>query len=195
MRIGCLFGTFDPPHKSHAAIAEYMRDHAALDEVWWVVTPQNPFKRDQLISDDQQRVAMARLAVQGLKSVRVCDEELELPRPSYTVDALTHFRDKWPEHEFLLIIGSDNLASFDRWKDPEGILQHHDVLVYPRPGHLLHLNEALFRSHPRIRMMNAPLMDVSSTRIRQAVRQGRPVDQWIAAPVWEHIRKEKLYAG
>jgi nicotinate-nucleotide adenylyltransferase len=190
-----LFGTFDPPHRSHAVIAEYMRDHADLDEVWWVVTPQNPFKRDQIVSDDRQRLAMAQLAVQGLKNVRVCDEELKLPTPSYTVDALAHFRAKWPEHEFLLIIGSDNLATFDRWKDPAGILRHHDVLVYPRPGHLLHLNEAQYRGHPRVKMMNAPLMDVSSTRIRQTLRQGGSVDQWVTAPVLEHIRREKLYTA
>lgn len=196
MTIGCLFGTFDPPHRSHLAIARYMLDRAGLDQVWWVITPQNPFKQDQHISADHHRVAMARLAVREEHRLRVCEEELKLPRPSYTADALAHFRERWPADTFLLIIGGDNLASFHRWKDPEGILRHHEVLVYPRPGHEQEAQASPFARHPRVRWMNhAPPMDLSSTAVRRALSKGEPVSGRLADAVLDYIRQEGLYAG
>ena len=129
MRIGCLFGTFDPPHNGHVALAEHMRTTCGLDEVWLVVTPLNPFKMDRALSPDTNRLAMVRLAVQGKEGLAASGFEIDLPKPNYTADSLRFMRHRWPDHDFALIIGSDNLAKFHTWKDPEDILEHHALLV------------------------------------------------------------------
>ena len=193
MKVGCLFGTFDPPHNGHLAIARHMRDQEGLEEVWLVVTPRSPFKLEQVISPDTERLAMVEAAVAGEERLHACDEELKLAPPNFTADTLVHFRRRWPEHEFILIIGSDNLAEFQRWRDPAAILEKHRVLVYPRPGSELHLNQAVFASHPQVRITEAPLLDISSTRIRHLVREGRPVDQFLPAAVSERILSSRLY--
>ncbi|MBK6829459.1 MAG: nicotinate-nicotinamide nucleotide adenylyltransferase [Flavobacteriales bacterium] len=127
MNIGCLFGTFDPPHKGHVGIAEHMLRSQELDSVWMVVTPQNPFKQDKSLSPDQQRLAMVRLAVKGRPGLEASGFELDLPKPNYTADSLRFMRHRWPDHRFDLIIGSDNLAIFHKWKDAEDIL---NIIAY-----------------------------------------------------------------
>ena len=194
MNIGCLFGTFDPPHKGHVSIASFVRDQAGLDEAWLVVTPQNPFKQDQHLSPDEMRSEMVRLAIGTRPRLVASDAELSTPRPSYTVDTLASVRHRWPQDRFVLIMGSDNLAAFHRWKEPEEILRHHRVLVYPRPGVQMHLTEAVFADHPQVTLIEAPLMDLSSTKIRQAVAEGRNVDQWLEPSVRDYIREKGLYA-
>lgn len=194
MRIGCLFGTFDPPHKAHVAIAEHMRLHQELDQVWLVVTPANPFKTDQQISPENHRVAMVRLALIHHEGIQASGIELDLPRPNYTVDSLAFMRDRWPHDEFLLIIGSDNLASFHTWKNAEEILAHHKVLVYPRPGFGSHMASTPFADHPSIKIVkDAPLMDVSSTDIRKAIRDWRPVTDLVDPGVLSYVRQHQLY--
>lgn len=194
MRIGCLFGTFDPPHLAHVAIARHLLDAAGLDQVWLVVTPQNPFKQDMVLSPDKHRLAMVRLALQAEPELVASGFELDLPKPSYTVDSLRFMRMRWPEHLFSLIIGSDNLAVLHRWKDVQEILEHHDVLVYPRNGLDVHLGSAELRDHPRVRVVaDAPLEDISSTAIREAIRTWRPVDGVVAPAVLAYIRQHRLY--
>jgi nicotinate-nucleotide adenylyltransferase len=194
MHIGCLFGTFDPPHSGHLAIAEHMRVVGRLDEVWLVVTPQNPFKKDKALSPDHHRLAMVRLAVQGRDGLVASGFEIDLPRPNYTADSLRFMRHRWPDHLFSLIIGSDNLAQFHRWKDPEDILEHHALLVYPREGFKDHLAATIFHGHPGIRIVaDAPLFHHSSTAIREAIRTWRPVGDGLPAPVLSYIRQHRLY--
>jgi nicotinate-nucleotide adenylyltransferase len=195
MNIGCLFGTFDPPHNGHTAIASWMHAHVPFDAVWLVVTPRNPFKQDRHLSADHHRVAMARLAVAGMEGITVCEEELRLPTPNYTVDTLAHFRQRWTEHRFSLIIGSDNLDQFHRWQDHEGILAHHPVVVYPRPGMRSPHAKNFHKDHPGIRITDAPMMDISSTRIRAAIREGRDAGAWLAPAVFEYALREGLYAN
>lgn len=195
MTIGCLFGSFDPPHSGHIAIAEHMLRTQGLDQVWLVVTPQNPFKQDRKLSPEQHRLAMARLAVQGHAGLSASGLELDLPRPNYTVDTLAFMRQRWPQHQFSLIIGSDNLASFHTWKDANTILEHHRVLVYPRPGVDEHLAQADLLYHKAITFVpDAPLMDVSSTGIRVRLRNWKPVDGLVAPEVLAYIRQYGLYA-
>lgn len=194
MNIGCLFGTFDPPHKGHTAIASWMLEHVPFDAVWLVVTPRNPFKQDRPVSGDHHRVAMTRLAVAGTHGLSVCEEELRLAPPNYTVDTLAHFRDRWPEHRFSLIIGSDNLAAFDRWRDPEVILRHHPVVVYPRPGMPVRSGANHWMDHPAVRVIDAPLLDLSSTRIRKALGEGLDTARWLAPEVRAYALREGLYA-
>lgn len=194
MRIGCLFGTFDPPHNGHVAIADHMLRAAELDQVWLVVTPQNPFKQDRKIGPDAHRLAMVRLAVQGHPGLVASGFELDLPRPSYTGDSLRFMRDRWPDHRFSLIIGSDNLATLHRWKRPEDILEHHPVLVYPREGVKEHLANTIYHGHPGIRLVaDAPMLPLSSTRIRADLKAWAPVDEHVPPAVLRYIREHRLY--
>lgn len=193
MRVGCLFGTFDPPHYGHTAVAAHMLAHAGLDAVWLVVSPQNPFKQDRPLTPDAVRLELVRRAVQGLEGLQASDVELSLPKPSYTADALAHMRQRWPEHDFALLIGSDNLAGFDRWKAPEDILAHHDLLVYPRPGVELHFEEAVYAGHPRVHVVDAPFLTISSTRVRDMVSRGQDVSGMVPPGVLDMVRARGLY--
>ena len=194
MHIGCLFGTFDPPHLAHVAIAEHMRKARKLDQVWFVVTPQNPFKQDKVLSPDHHRLAMMRLAALGHEGLVASGFELDLPKPNYTSDTLRFMRQRWPDNRFELIIGSDNLASFHRWKDPEDILEHHRLLVYPREGLKDHLAATIFHGHPGIQIVaDAPLMPISATGIREDIRAWRAVDDRLSPAVISYSRQHGLY--
>jgi nicotinate-nucleotide adenylyltransferase len=195
MRIGCLFGTFDPPHNGHLAIADHMVARLGLDQVWLVVTPLNPFKQGQALSPDIHRMAMVRLAVQGHHSVIASGFELDLPKPSYTVNSLQFMRERWPQHQFDLIIGSDNLAAFHQWKGPDEILAHHRLLVYPRDGFSEHLRASTLLGSPQVRVVaDAPLVRVSSTQVRAAIARWEPVDGLVPPAVLSYIREFRLYS-
>jgi nicotinate-nucleotide adenylyltransferase len=193
MTTGCLFGTFDPPHNGHVAIAEAMRKLVDLNEVWLVVTPLNPFKQGSAMSADSVRLYMTELAVSGRTGLRASDVEMALPQPNYTVDTLAEMRRSYPGEEFSLIIGSDNLASVHKWKEPTKILEHHRILVYPRPGAELHRQQAVFADHPSVHWISAPMMDLSSTRIRQRVRDGLDVSELVPPAVNDYIVGNGLY--
>ena len=194
MRIGCLFGTFDPPHFGHVALARHMLNACGLDQVWLVVTPQNPFKTDRQLSPDEHRLAMTRLAVRGVDGLVASGFEIDLPRPSYTVDSLRFMRHRWPDHDFALIIGSDNLAGFHRWKEAEDILEYHELLVYPREGFQDHLATSAFHGHPGLRIVaDAPMLPVSSTEIRRRIKAWEPVDDLLSPAVLSYIRHHRLY--
>ena len=196
MTIGCLLGSFDPPHLGHVAIAEHMLKAGGLDHVWLVVTPQNPFKQDRKLSPDQHRLAMTRLAVQGKPGLNACGFELDLPKPNYTVDTLAFIRQRWPDVTFVLIIGSDNLASLHTWKDADQILAHHRVLVYPRPGLEEHLQNAELAAHPQVTIASyLPFMEVSSTGIRVRIRNWKPLNGLVDPAVEAYIRQYGLYNG
>lgn len=194
MHVGCLFGTFDPPHKGHVAIAGHMLATQGLDEVWLVVTPQNPFKQDNLLSADHHRLAMVRLAVQGQEGLVPSDFELDLPKPNYTADSLGFMRRRWPQHDFDLIIGSDNLAVFHKWKDAEGILESHRLLVYPRKGFQDHFGVSVFNGHPGVRIVaDAPLMPYSSTEVRAHLQRSNDPEDRVEPSVLAYIRQHGLY--
>lgn len=194
MHIGCLFGSFDPPHIGHIAIAEHMLKSQKLDQVWLVVTPQNPFKKHLELSADTHRLAMVRLAVQESDGLVASGFEIDMPRPSYTADSLRFMRHRWPDHTFDLIIGSDNLASLHDWKDPEEILENHKILVYPREGVDKHLQDALFREHAQVKIVfDSPLLKVSSTRVRADIKAWKPVEAMVSPAVLRYIRQHRLY--
>lgn len=196
MRIGCLFGTFDPPHKSHVDLARHMLHACGLDQVWLVVTPQNPFKQDRTLTPDAHRLAMTRLAVMGESGLSASGFELDLPKPNYTADTLRFMRQRWPDHVFDLIIGSDNLATLHRWKDPDKILEHHRVLVYPREGLREHLTATIYQGHPGVKVVNeAPLLPASSTDVRAGIRAWRTVDDSVPPAVLSYIRQHGLYGS
>lgn len=170
MKVGIFGGSFDPVHEGHVRLAKYVLDHTDLDEVWLMVSPLNPLKPQGYVATNEQRLEMARLAVEGIPGIRVSDFEFHLPIPSYTYKTLTELKKSYPDHDFRLIIGGDNWASFERWRDPEKILSEFGVVVYPRPGETF--SDTLPSSHftldsSKILILdNAPQMPISSTEIR-----------------------------
>jgi nicotinate-nucleotide adenylyltransferase len=192
VRIGLLFGTFNPVHLSHLLVAERLQKHAHLDEVWLVLTPRNPFKQGEALVDDAQRFAMLQLAVAGRSGLVASDVELGMPQPNYTVDTLERLVALHPQHAFSLLMGEDNLAGFSRWRNPERILELAELVVYPRPESGLEFDSP-WRNHPRVRRVDDALMVRSSTAVRHAVAQGSEGLDDLPPAVAAYIREHDLY--
>lgn len=189
IRTGIFGGTFNPIHIGHLALANYLCEFGGIDELWFMVTPQNPFKRNETLLDDHIRLEMVEAAVKDYPHFFASDFEFRLPKPSYTVETLNHLAQTYPERTFHLIVGADNWAAFDRWKSPEEIIRNHHVLIYPRKG--FPLCPETFPFH--VRMVDAPLIEVSSTFIRNAIREGKDVRYFLHPEVHRIIRKRNLY--
>lgn len=165
-KIGIYGGSFNPIHYGHIGVAQWTIEHTDLDEIWLMVSPQNPMKDSNILSDAHNRVTQAQLAIQGLKNIRISDFELSLPQPSYTANTLRCLQQTYPQHQFSLIIGEDNLRIFHRWREAEWIANNFDIYVYPRHNNCLQspTNISMFK---RLHIMNdAPYLDISSTEIR-----------------------------
>lgn len=189
MKIGLFFGSFNPIHIGHLIIANYMANHTTLDKVWLVVSPQNPLKKYGDLINTYDRLEMAKLATDNSKNIKVSDVELRLPQPSYTIDTLTHLKEKYPEHEFALIMGSDNLGTLHKWKNYKLILRDYRIYVYPRPGY----ENAEFASHPSVTITMTPLMELSATFIRKSIAEKKNVQYFVPDPVLEFIESKGLY--
>ncbi|MEY2752285.1 MAG: hypothetical protein RLZZ570_231 [Bacteroidota bacterium] len=192
MRIGLLLGTFNPVHLSHLLVAERLQKHARLDEVWLVLTPRNPFKQGEALASDAHRYAMLQLAVAGRSGLAASDVELGMPQPNYTVDTLELLAARHPEHQFALLMGEDNLAGFDRWRNPERILELAELVVYPRPDSGLDPGSSWLQ-HPRVRRVDDALMARSSTGVRRSVAEGSEALDDLPAAVAAYIRDHDLY--
>jgi len=197
-KIGLYFGTFNPIHVGHLIIANYMADHADLGEVWLVVSPQNPLKPRNTLLPDIHRLQLVRIAVEDNPRLKASAIEFDLPKPSYTVFTLAYLLEKYPDTEFCLIMGEDNLRSLHKWKNYEQILKHHELLVYPRvytededPGQQGELDPSL--SAARIRMMDAPVMKLSASFIRKSIKEGHDVRYLLTDPVERYIREMHFY--
>ena len=186
-KIGIFGGSFNPVHNGHLSLAEAICRSGAVDEVWLTLSPQNPFKRSKTLAADRHRLAMLRLAVHGVEEVDVCDVELSLPRPSYTINTLTHLSRQFPDVEFKLIIGADNYVVFDRWYEHERLVAEYGLVVYPRRGF------ALPESAEGVVFVDAPLFDVSSTQIREAIACGAGFEAMLPCGVADYIKQNKLY--
>lgn len=187
MKIGLFFGSFNPIHIGHLVIANVMQDRTDLDEVWFVVSPQNPLKKQSALLHEFDRLKMVELAIADHFYFRASDVEFRMPKPSYTVDTLAFLSDKYPQHQFKLIMGGDNLTHFHKWKNHEVLLEQYGLYVYPRPG------ETKLTEHPNIRYVEAPLMEISATYIRDSIRQGHSVKYLLPEAVEDYIRDKKLY--
>ena len=171
MNIGLYFGSFNPVHNGHLMIANYILEFSDVEQIWFIVSPQNPFKEQKNLLPDHHRLELLRRAIGDTEKYKASDIEFRMPKPSYTVDTLAYLADKYPEKKISLIIGSDNLKNFHKWKNSEIIIQNHDILVYPRPG----FDEKLMISD-RFKIINAPLIEVSSTFIRKAEKKVKTCD-------------------
>ena len=192
MNIGLYFGTFNPIHVGHMAIANHMVEFSNLDEVWFVVTPHSPFKKKSSLLDDNHRYQLAQIAVENYPKLKVSNIEFKLPQPNYTVNTLAHIADKYPEYNFNLIMGEDNLKSFHKWKNYKVILEHHCIYVYPRIyDH--RTTETQFNEHPKVHTVNAPIMEISSTFIRNAIKEEKNVRALLPCNVWQYIDEMNFY--
>lgn len=191
MNIGLYFGTFNPIHVGHLTIANHLAEHSDLDQVWFVVTPQSPFKKKSTLLDNHQRLEMVYRATKDYDKLRPSDIEFGLKQPNYTIDTLTYLHEKFPDYEFSLIMGEDNLKSFHRWKNHELILKHHSIYVYPRlsQGKI----ETQFNNHPKILNVSAPIMELSSTFIRKEIAAGKNIRPMLPENVWQYIDEMNFY--
>ena len=179
MKIGLLFGSFNPIHVGHMVVANYMAEFTDLKQVWLVVSPHNPLKAKDSLADSRKRLATVKKAVGNNPKIKVSNVEFSLPQPSYTVHALEVVTKRYPQHKFVLIIGADILNSFHKWKDYKQILSRFKIYVYPRFSTLKRV-EAQLKNHPSIRLINAPQIDISSTFIREQMKKGKDVRYFIA---------------
>ena len=194
MKIGLYFGTFNPIHVGHLIIANHMAEHADLDQVWMVVTPHNPLKKKSTLLADHHRLEMVFLATVDFPKIKPSDIEFKLSQPNYTVNTLVHLEEKFPEHSFSLIMGEDNLRSFHKWKNYEAILAHHDIYVYPRIATTADPSEnSIFKNHPKIHMIDAPVVEISSTSIRENIKKGKNVLPLLPSKVWGYIDHNNFY--
>jgi nicotinate-nucleotide adenylyltransferase len=189
MKIGLFFGSYNPIHIGHLIIANYMANHTALDKVWLVVSPHNPLKDKKDLIQVYDRLEMAKLATEKAQDILVSDVELKLAQPSYTIDTLTLLKDLYPEHEFVLIMGSDNLKSLKKWKNYELILRDYHIYVYPRPGS----QNSDLENHPSVTITATPLMEISSTFIRKSIAQSKNIKYFLPDEVLEFIDSKSLY--
>ncbi|MFV8341440.1 nicotinate (nicotinamide) nucleotide adenylyltransferase [Flavobacterium sp. XS2P39] len=191
MKIGLYFGTFNPIHVGHLIIANHMAEHAELDQVWMVVTPHNPLKKKNTLLDDSHRLQMVYLATEDFSKIKPSDIEFKLSQPNYTINTLVHLQEKYPNYEFSLIMGEDNLKSLHKWKNYEAILAHHDIYVYPRISS--EEENLTFQNHPKIHMIDAPVVEISSTFIRNNIKKGKNVQPLLPSKVWQYIDHNNFY--
>ena len=180
-------GSFDPVHCGHVALARAVRDSGLADEVWFLVTPLNPHKQGNNLTDEVQRLAMVRLAIADDACIEASDFEFHLPRPSYTINTLDALEKAFPGREFLLLMGADNWQKIDRWYKGDEIVSRFGIIVYPRG------NEEAPALPATVKWLQAPLFDISSTEIRNAIAAGGDVSQWLHPDVVKYIKDKKLY--
>ncbi len=190
-KIGLYFGTFNPIHIGHLSIANHMVEFSDLDEVWMVVTPHNPFKKKSSLLDNHHRLEMVYKATENYPNIHPSDIEFKLPQPNYTVFTLAHLEERFPNKSFCLIMGADNLKSFHKWKNYESILENYHLYVYPR------ISEGVipekFQDHPKINSVSAPIMEISSTFIRKAIKDQKNIQPLLPNTVWEYIDIMNFY--
>lgn len=190
-KVGLYFGTFNPIHAGHLIIANYMVEFSDLDEIWMVVTPHNPFKKKSSLLDNHHRLEMVYKACEDYPKLRPSDIEFNLPQPNYTINTLVQLEEKHPDTGFSLIMGEDNLKSFHKWKNYEVILEQYSIIVYPRISN--GLVESQFRDNEKISMVPAPIIELSSTFIRKAIKEGKDIRAMLPQKVWDYIDTMNFY--
>ncbi|MGM0406800.1 MAG: nicotinate (nicotinamide) nucleotide adenylyltransferase [Bacteroidota bacterium] len=189
MKIGLFFGSFNPIHIGHLAIANYLLEFGNLDKIWLIVSPHNPLKKEETLLDENERYKMVELALNSDLQILPSDIEFKLPKPSYTIDTLKFIDQENPDYDLRLIIGSDNLESFNQWKNYDTILRDYKLIVYPRAGFGL----GKYNNHPNVKLIDAPEMDISSSFIRESIKNGKNVRYFLPCNVYDYILKNHFY--
>ncbi len=188
-RTALFGGTFNPLHNGHLAIARSVLEQGLADEVWILITPCNPWKKNQELLDDRLRYDMVSDAVRDIDGIYASDYEFQLPKPSYTADTLRHISADYPDREFILTVGADNWVKFHNWREADFILGNYPIIVYPRQGYPIE------NVSGNVTLLDCPLMNISSTQIRQMVRDGAPINKFVPASTARTILEKKLYTN
>jgi len=191
MKIGLFFGSFNPVHVGHMIIANFMATQTDLQQVWFVISPHNPLKAKDSLARDYDRLHLVRLAIGDNHNLRASDIEFALPQPSYTIDTLVHLREKFPQHEFALIMGSDNLVNLHKWKNYELLLRDYEIYLYTRPDY----PTDEFDEKGTIHSFAAPMMHISASYIRKCLKAGHSVQYLVPEAVFEYLETSNLYRG
>ncbi|MBP7821881.1 MAG: nicotinate-nucleotide adenylyltransferase [Saprospiraceae bacterium] len=188
-KIGLFFGSFNPIHIGHLIIANFMATQTDLNEVWFVVSPHNPLKPKATLARDRERLHMVQLAIESNHHLKVSDVEFYLPKPSYTIDTLAHLKEKYPNYKFILIMGGDNLATINKWKNYELILQNYPIYVYKRPTYDI----SAYANHPSVSVFDVPLMEISATYIRNCIAANKSIQYLVPDEIFHYISGSNMY--
>ncbi len=188
-KIGLFFGSFNPVHVGHMIIANFMVTNTDIDEVWMVVSPQNPLKDKASLANDYDRLHLVNLAIGSNTKIKASNIEFALPKPSYTVDTLVHLSEKHPQFEFILMMGGDNIATLHKWKNYEKILSNNKILVYSRPKYEL----GELAQHPNVSIVESPLLDISASYIRESIKAGKSIQYLVTDEVFKYLNEHKMY--
>ena len=188
MKIGLYFGSFNPVHSGHLIITNHLLNETDLDRIWLIVSPQNPFKVSQSLLNEYDRLHLIQLATEDDLRIKVSDVEFSLPKPSYTSITLAHLTEKYPTHQFSIIMGSDSFQNLHKWKNYESIISNYPIYVYPRPGF-----ETKNPLNAKLHLVEAPLMEISSTQIRELIKEGKSIRYLVPEKVREEIEKGGYY--
>lgn len=191
-KIGLFFGSFNPIHIGHLILANYILENSDMDELWFVVSPQNPFKDKKSLLTDHNRLDMVQLAVKNYPKMRASNVEFSLPKPSYTIDTLTYLKEKYPNYSFALIMGEDNLDSLSKWKNSEKLMSEYQIIVYPRTFEG-EKKDSEYLQHENISMVNAPIIELSATEIRNMIKEGKNVRPMLPPEVFEYLDGSSFY--
>ena len=191
-KIGLFFGSFNPIHIGHMILANYILENSDMDELWFVVSPQNPFKEKKSLLKDHSRLDMVQLAVKNYPKMRASNVEFSLPQPSYTIDTLTYLHEKYPDVSFALIMGEDNLDGLGKWKNSETLIKNHQIIVYPRifEGEK---KDSKYLQHENIHLIKAPIIELSATEIRTMIKEGKNVRPMLPPEVFEYLDGSSFY--
>ncbi len=189
MNIGLYFGTFNPVHKGHLDIANYIVEYTDIEQLWFIISPLNPFKKKAALLPDNYRYELVNLAIKNYNKLKTSNIEFNLPQPSYTINTLYYLKEKHPEHNFVIIMGSDNLSSFHKWKNYEEILDDYEIYVYPRSSS----DGGKIKNSEKVKFVNAPLIEISSSFIRKSIKQGRDIRKFLPDNVYKYISEMHFY--
>jgi nicotinate-nucleotide adenylyltransferase len=188
VRIGLYFGSFNPIHTGHLIIANYVAGNTILEQLWFVISPQNPLKKVNSLLNEHHRKHLIDLAIEGEKKLKTSNVEFKLPKPSYTIDTLTYLSEKYPQHQFSIVMGSDSFSNINRWKNYEILLKNYPVYIYGRPGSII-----TETAYTNITILQAPLLEISSTHIRELVHLKKSIRYLVPDIVKEEIERQQYY--
>ncbi len=189
MKVGLYFGSFNPIHNGHLAIANYMVEFTDIKQLWFVISPLNPFKKKKSLLADYHRYELVNRAIGDYENFRVSNIEFNMPKPSYTIDTITYLYDKYPQHDYVLIMGSDCLPTFHKWKNYKEILNNCELYVYPRPN----IDMGEMRNHTKVNIVDAPQMEISSSFIRASIKEKKDVRFFMPLSMYTYLREMHFY--